>query len=306
MKPVSREAECSLPGTEPPRKTAPPAPEDRGLSRDGEPSLPPSTSTYERGHRGVTSAPKWGPGARGQETQERGSGPRPLPAAPPRRPASPAAPSCRSGSGRRGAPARGAEGAAPPARRLGPRPRSAGRRRGPPPAAWRHRPAKPPPHRHGQGGGRLRCWPPAPRGAAGQALQPRAPPRPPPPPRPPAGSSPLSAGRSRGAGKQAQPSAARRGPGPRPTHPPSSSAGGVSSEQTPRRGCGAVGPGRGRALSSAPGRGRFVFLRTRSLQSSPAAPPGARPCDAPPTRPAQPIATRCRGGFARWRGRCRS
>lgn len=107
----------------------------------------------------------------------------------------------------------------------------------------------PRPTRHGQGGGSHRCWPPPPpRGAAsrrwapGPARQSRAPPRPPPPP-PPAGSSPLSAGRSRGAGRQAQPSAARRGPGLRPTHPPSSSAGGVSSEQTPRRGCGAVRPG---------------------------------------------------------------
>ena len=69
-------------------------------------------------------------------------------------PGSPAAPSCQSDSERLGAPARGAEGGAPPARLLGPPPRSAGRRRGPLPAACRPwRPMKPPaPPRGGQCG----------------------------------------------------------------------------------------------------------------------------------------------------------
>lgn len=159
-------------------------------------------------------------------------------------PASPAVRSCRSDSGSQGAPARGAEGGAPPARLPGPRPHSTDRRRGPPPAACRHwRPAKPP---AGPGlsqyRGDHRCWlDQTSRGATGlrkvpgRARQPRAlerppPSRPAPPLCQPAGREGLGAGPNPPRPTRPNPAPAPWGPGLAPTHPPSSSSGGVSSE----------------------------------------------------------------------------
>lgn len=228
-----------------PRETESPAPREQGILQRRKnfpsPILTPSTTHLRKGTSGSNVSPEmedripishhWGQIMGSQFSLPAGL-------------ASPVVPSCRSGSGRRDAPARGAEGGEPPARRPGPRPRSAGRRRGPPPAAYRHwRPAKPPaPPQRGQYGTNHGCWPEQPSGGApglsqgtGPACQSEAPVRPlpsrrAPPLCQPVGREGLGAGPNPPPPAVPNPAPAPWGLGLPPTHPPSSSTGGVSSE----------------------------------------------------------------------------